>query len=430
MLKDLESRNNRNTPAQELLEGHTDENRGGRNRKPLVLIALLLVPILGYLGWERIDSPNAQPSTQSVKAVAVAPTPAAPKEVPPPTPVATVSEPVSAPVTPLPLVAPAEPADTLPPPPQLLSIKPQQLTGSWDKQRLTLKGRNLQQENRLLVSWGGNRKILPAERITWRDSTTLEVEIITGTQANEWSVALVDGEGDPLQLTVVAPQQEIPVQRTESVAEVEEDEPTPGAAIEKRIRPLRPEQRAELAYEDGYTRLQRGDRAGAEAAWRKAFEHEPRHIASREGLAGLYLSQGRRVEAGELLAEGLVHHPGYGQFALLSARLQVENGETAAALVTLEKALESRSQGAEFLAFLAAVYQRQKSFDKSVAAYQHALSQQPRNGTWWMGLGISQEGAGKYGEAITAYNEAKNSGNLPPRLVQYVEGRLGVLQEK
>jgi MSHA biogenesis protein MshN len=377
MLKDLESRNNRNTPAQELLEGHARENRGGRNRKPLVLIALLLLPILGYLGWQRSDTPAAQPAPQSTvagvekavpviqrtappvkpvvtEAAAVAAPPARPVETeadavaaPPATPVATVA----APPAPRPLVAPAEPETSQPPAPRLIAVAVPELTGE--------------------TAGVGN------EAATEADEPGAEID----------------------------------------------------TTIEKRIRPLRPEQLAERAYEEGYTRLQHGDRAGAETAWRKGLVHDPRHIANREGLAGLYLSQGRRVEAGELLADGLVHHPGYGQFALLSARLQVENGETAAALVTLEKALESRSQGAEFLAFLAAVYQRQKSFDKSVAAYQHALSQQPRNGTWWMGLGISQEGAGKYGEAITAYNEAKNSGNLPPRLVQYVEGRLAALAQ-
>lgn len=382
MLKDLESRNNQgDAPTQELLQGHAEENRGGRGRVPLVAAALLL-PLLGYLGWQRSDSPAAQPAPQRAaagveKAVPVIPRaappakpveteaatvsapPATPVEMeaatvtaPPATPAETVAATVTAPPAPIPLVAPAEPQSSQPPAPRLI-----------------------------------------AAAVPERASETVGAGSVAASEADE-----ADTQSD--------------------------------TTIEKRIRPLRPEQLAERAYEEGYTRLQHGDRAGAETAWREGLVHDPRHIASREGLVGLYLSQGRRVEAGELLADGVNYHPGYGQFALLAARLQVENDETATAIATLERALESHSQGADFLAFLAALYQRQKHFDKSVAAYQHALSQQPRNGTWWMGLGISLEGAGHPREASAAYNEARNSGNLPSRLMQYVEGRLGVLQEK
>jgi len=365
MLKDLESRNNRGeTPAQELLRGHAGENGGGRGRVPLVAAALLLLPLLGYLGWQRSATPAPQPAPQSAAAgveatvpvVRRAAPPARPVEketaavaAPPAAPVETVAATVSAPPASIPLVVPAEPQSSRPPAPRLIAVAAPQ-----------------------------------------RASETDDVGSVYASEADEPG--------------------------TES-----------DTTIEKRIRPLRPEQLAERAYEEGYTRLQHGDRAGAETAWREGLAHDPRHIASREGLVGLYLSQGRRVEAGELLAAGVNYHPGYGQFALLAARLQVENGETAAAIATLEGALESRSQGADFLAFLAALYQRQKRFDKSVTAYQHALSQQPGNGTWWMGLGISLEGAGKPLEAIAAYNEARSSGNLPPRLMQYVEGRLAAL---
>jgi MSHA biogenesis protein MshN len=362
MLKDLESRNNRGeTPTQELMQGHAGENRGVRGRVPLVAAALLLLPLLGYLGWQRSAAPVPQSAPQRAAAGVEATEPVAQRAAPPAetetTAVAapparaveTETEAVAAPPAPLPLVAPAEPQKSQPPAPRPIAVAAPQ-----------------------------------------RASETDDLGSVDAGEADEPG--------------------------TES-----------DTTIEKRIRPLRPEQLAERAYEEGYTRLQQGDRAGAETAWREGLAHDPRHIASREGLVGLYLSQGRRVEAGELLAAGVNYHPGYGQFALLAARLQVENGETAAAIATLERAVESRGQGADFLAFLAALYQRQKHFDKSVAAYQHALSQQPRNGTWWMGLGISLEGAGKPLEAIAAYNEARSSGNLPPRLMQYVEGRLATL---
>lgn len=433
MLKDLESRRPPENPGHTLLAGHAGEGAGGMSRKLLILLSVLvalLALILAYLVWERFGSPAMSRADESrALAAAVAPAQAAPpmpapkRITPSPSPAATAGAKPS-PAAPRPLVAPPP----VPPQPQLLAIEPQQLTGSWEKQRLILRGRNLDQGSQVLVAWDEEQKLLPPNRVHWRDSNTLEVEIITGTAGGEWTVALAGSQARPLRLKVLTPEQAEPDQTSGEAPIARGEEAEPASAIEKHIRPLRPEQQAEKAYQAGYKLLQLGDRDGAERKWREALGHEPRHIASREGLAGLYLSQGRNVEAGELLAKGLEYHPGYGQFALLAARLQMENGQTAAALATLEKALEADTQGADFLAFLAALYQREKLYDKSVAAYQRALPLQPKNAVWWMGIGISLEGAGKPQEALTAYREARKSGNLPPKLMQYVEGRIGALQ--
>ncbi len=430
MLKDLESRRPPGNPGDVLLAGHAGEGAGGKSRKLLILLSVLvalLALILAYLVWERFNSPAMSRADEShALAAAVTPAQAAPpvsvpkRITPPPSPAATADVKPSS----------AAPSAPVPPQPQLLAIEPQQLTGSWEKQRLILKGRNLDQGSQVLVAWDEEQKLLPPNRVHWRDSNTLEVEIITGTVGGEWTVALAGSQAQPLRLQVLTPEQAEPAQTAGQASAASEEEVEPASAIEKRIRPLRPEQQAEKAYQEGYRLLQRGDRDGAERKWREALGHEPRHIASREGLVGLYLSQGRNVEAGELLAKGLEYHPGYGQFALLAARLQMENGQTAAALAILEKALEADNQSADFLAFLAALYQREKLYDKSVAAYQRALTLQPRNAVWWMGIGISLEGAGKPKEALTAYREARKSGNLPPNLAQYVEGRLQVLEGK
>lgn len=198
--------------------------------------------------------------------------------------------------------------------------------------------------------------------------------------------------------------------------------------IEKRIHPLRPAQIAEQRYQAGYRRMQQGDHRGAEAQWQKALEADPTDIPSREALAALYLAEGRRVEASEQLQQGLDYHPGYGQFALLYARLQMGNGDNASAIQVMEHALEEQQQSADFYAFLAAIYQQSKEYAKSIAAYQRALNLKPKQSVWWMGIGISLEGAGKSSEAVTAYHEAIDSGRLTPKLRDFVKGRLQMLE--
>jgi MSHA biogenesis protein MshN len=198
--------------------------------------------------------------------------------------------------------------------------------------------------------------------------------------------------------------------------------------IKKHLRPQSREQLAEQQYQKGYALLQRGDRKGAESVWRKALRIDANHTSSRESLAILYLSQSRRIEAAEQLQKGLAFDPGNNKLALLYARMQLDAEDSKGAVATLEKAMQTQPQTADFYAFTAAVYQRMGDFEKSIAAYQAALKKQSKQSVWWMGLGISLEGAGKTREALTAYTEAKKSGHLAFKLKQYVEGRIKVLE--
>jgi len=208
---------------------------------------------------------------------------------------------------------------------------------------------------------------------------------------------------------------------------VEDDVAQPADVhIQKRLHPQTPEQLAEKHYQAGYSLLQQGDQRGAESNWKKALDADPGHSRSRESLAILYLSQSRRIEAAAQLKQGLARQPSNSTLALIYARMQLDDSDTKGAVATLESAMR-QPQSADFYAFLAAVYQQQRDFEKSIAAYQRALQMQPKQGVWWMGTGISMEGAGKKADALSAYKQAKESGRLAPKLMQYVEERIKAL---
>ena len=204
--------------------------------------------------------------------------------------------------------------------------------------------------------------------------------------------------------------------------------PAETVQLERRLRPPSPQQLAEQAYQQGYLLLQRGQASEGEAQWQQALQHDPAHLASREGLAGLYLSQGRQAEAQAILEVARQHHPGHGQFALMLARIRLEQQNLLAAITVLEDGLRVQAQRADYLAFLAALYQRQQAYDLSIAAYQQALSQQAEQASWWMGLGISMEGAERPTEASQAYREALDRGGLSRPLQDYVQQRLRALR--
>ncbi|MCW8917270.1 MAG: tetratricopeptide repeat protein [Gammaproteobacteria bacterium] len=210
------------------------------------------------------------------------------------------------------------------------------------------------------------------------------------------------------------------------------DEPPAGSGesrMEKVIHPPSASEQADRLYQQGYRALQQRNHTDAEQLWQQALAAAPAHLPSREGLIALYLSQGRKVEGGKLLAEGTTHHPGHAPFAMLHARLLAEQGDSGAALAALEQALMGNSEPpADLLALAAALYQQRHDYDNSIRAYQRALQRQPQQGHWWMGIAISLEGAGRPGEAKSAYQEARQRGALSGAARQYVEQRLSALR--
>jgi MSHA biogenesis protein MshN len=199
--------------------------------------------------------------------------------------------------------------------------------------------------------------------------------------------------------------------------------------MHKRVHPPTTTEQATRLYPQGYQALQRRQPEKAEALWLKALQIEPLHVKTREGLFALYLSQGRKEEAALLLEQGVARQADNMRFVMLLARLRAEQGDRGRALKLLEAAMRRGSAPADLFALSAALYQQQRDYEKSIAAYRRALQQQPQQATWWMGMGISLEGAARGEEAKSAYERALQRGGLSAKTRAYVEQRLALLQD-
>jgi Tfp pilus assembly protein PilF len=239
--------------------------------------------------------------------------------------------------------------------------------------------------------------------------------------AAQWRVALLRPDGSR------SPALGFEVRAAAEIDTTSLDVPGDGQ-MKKTIHQPSASERADQRYRQGYLALQQRDSASAERLWQQALTTAPAHLQAREGLIALYLSQGRKVESSKLLQEGVSRHPGHAQFVMLHARLLAEQGHTGEALIALEQAIGNTEPQAELFALAAALYQQQRNYEQSVRVYQRALQMQPQQGHWWMGLGISLEGAGKPAEAQSAYKEALQRGALTTESQQYVQQRLQELQ--
>jgi MSHA biogenesis protein MshN len=422
MLKDLDSRRAPEPPAGGVLPGSRPASSTALAPLTLLLAGVIILLVIGltYLLWQRQETPSATaPVAITHPAPTTTPAATAPAGV---TRRATTTPPVT-------VVTPRQPPPVkqppAPPPPainsRLTRITPAVVDGSTEPHTLTLRGEALDSNHQVVVSWDKQERVLPGERVEWLDATTARIRLTTGNSDAQWQVALIRPDGsrsEAVGFEVLA----APTINNELLANSDSDR------MKKVIHPPTAIDRADQLYQQGYRALQQRNSTGAERLWQQALTTAPGHLPSREGLIALYLSQGRKIESGKLLEEGLERHPGHAQFTMLHARLLAEQGDISAALATLEQAMGNSEPQADLFALAAALYQQRRDYDNSIRAYQRALQLQPQQGHWWMGIAISLEGAGKPSEAKSAYQEALQRGALSSESRQYVEQRLSALR--
>ena len=230
--------------------------------------------------------------------------------------------------------------------------------------------------------------------------------------------ALESHTHDALPLTPVAIEPEPPQPAAVS---------TPQPSMRKTLRELAPQDQAEQSYSVALAALGRGDVMAAEMALRGALDVWPAHAQSTESLAAILIQQARHAEAEAVLSAALSRTPAQAPLARLQARLLADNQRDVEALAVLDAARSDASADAEFHALYAALAQRQQQHAQAIAAYRHALALDPRQGAWWMGLGISLEQMREPREAQAAYRKALSDPRLDARVTQYLNGRIAAL---
>lgn len=198
--------------------------------------------------------------------------------------------------------------------------------------------------------------------------------------------------------------------------------------VEKTLRPMSAEQQAELAYRDGMRLLQSGRPSIAEPRLRAALSASPTYYPARAALAALLINSNRLADAHSLLVAGLELAPQQPTLAKLEGRLLIEQAQLQQARAVLERAAPPLSSDPEYYSLLGALYQRLGLYAQAAQTYRSIVETDPRNGVWWMGLGMALEGTGDTGAARAAYEHARQSGSLNRAVLQFVQAKLAALQ--
>ncbi len=193
--------------------------------------------------------------------------------------------------------------------------------------------------------------------------------------------------------------------------------------LRKTLLPLNNQKLAEMAYQEGYDDIARGQEQAGVIKLKRALTLQPKHSKAREMLAVLYLQQQRISEAGAILTQGMQLQPEQYAFREIYARVLMAEKKLPEAIAMLNAVTPGIDNRPNYYALLAGLYQQNKQYGEAAALYLELIKKKPQYSHWWLGMAISLENMGKNKEAISAYKKARDL-NLPAKLLSYVNLRL------
>ncbi|EKD45328.1 MAG: hypothetical protein ACD_69C00341G0002 [uncultured bacterium] len=189
--------------------------------------------------------------------------------------------------------------------------------------------------------------------------------------------------------------------------------------------PVSPEQQIAERYQDIQNLLAQNKIDEAIPKLHLFIGDFPNHLQAREMLVSLLIKEGRFQKANDVLAAGLNKFQGYIPFIKLKAHILIKQNEINTAIDLLQRHISNiDTNDVEYLAMLAALYQKQGQFMQAAGLYDQLTKIQPQKTIWWIGLGTSLENAGQKNAAREAYQLAYNNSDVPPDLGAFLNDKI------
>lgn len=164
-----------------------------------------------------------------------------------------------------------------------------------------------------------------------------------------------------------------------------------------------------------------GDGELAKARYRLALQRKPAFVDAAIALAALLRDAGENEAAYRVLETSYTHARSPG-VAVAAGRLLADSNRDAEALVWLERGGDGLRPADH--ALRGALYARLNQHDRAIASYQQALSLEPGQGGWLLGLGLSLEANGRIAEAREVFGQALTHGVFNADVVKFLQDKL------
>lgn len=213
-----------------------------------------------------------------------------------------------------------------------------------------------------------------------------------------------------------------------AVQDAEQATEKPAAKLSIKRSELSPQEVAALKVSDARKATNRGDLDKASQLLEQALVLEPKNIEAREQLGALWYGKKDYKSAINLLKQGIMFVPEYGQFRILLARIFIEIEQFQLAFNTLEQ--DKNFADADFQSLRASLAQQLGQYDSAIEAYKYLITHQPQSsGKWWLGLAIAADKQSKLDIAKQAYQQAITQGGISNQSLSFAKKRLMQLGE-
>lgn len=199
-------------------------------------------------------------------------------------------------------------------------------------------------------------------------------------------------------------------------------------SLSKRNRPRTDDAEAESLFREGVALLNQGRVTEAQQDFTTALKRYAAHEPARQALVSILIDRGQLDEARRLLEEGLALNPAQAQFAVVLARIHVEQRNYAAAADVLNASREAGREDADYQLLLGAVLQRLGRHAEAADALLSAVELKKQPAATWVALGVSLEATGKKAQAVEAYRRSLLAATSSQETRSYAEMRIRALR--
>jgi MSHA biogenesis protein MshN len=142
-------------------------------------------------------------------------------------------------------------------------------------------------------------------------------------------------------------------------------------------------------------------------------------------LADLYLQQGN-TQAADIILQKATYLAADAN-AKLRAQILSAEGDDAQAIQVLEKNLVSADANESYRSLLASLYHKTANYQQSITSYQRLLNNFGEKPAYWLGLALAYDGLSQPKNALQAYKRLREFPQLQEQVKKYTDQRIAAL---
>jgi MSHA biogenesis protein MshN len=174
--------------------------------------------------------------------------------------------------------------------------------------------------------------------------------------------------------------------------------------------------------------IQQGKQTEAQALLKTFIAAEQKPALSAALLADLYIQQGN-TQAADIILDKTNYLPTDVK-AKLKAQIFSANGDDAQAITILEQNLNAADSNEAYRSLLASLYHKTANYQQSIISYQRLMNSFGEKPAYWLGLALAYDGLAQHKSALQAYQHLREYPQLQEQVKKYTDQRIAALRSE